>query len=115
MAHRELLGHWFSRRHSGLIALAEDGDPVFAAAGDADFVEMVVDPFAVHFELAEHLPGMADGGVGPASDGVLGRFVALGEVVGRAAVEAVSLALIPNPTSLVVVREVRRSGSAQLS
>jgi hypothetical protein len=91
----------------GMILLAEDGDPVLAAACDAHFVKMIVFPVAVHFELAEHLPGVPDGGVGPTMDGLFGRFLALRQVIRRASVEAVAFALVPDPTPFVVVRVIR--------
>ena len=97
----------YSFRPPGFTLLAENGDPVLAVVRDAYFVEFIVLPATVHLELAATLPRVTHGGPGPAVNGLFGCFMTLGEIVRRAAVESEPLALIPNPTALVVVRVVR--------
>src|SRR5688572_7329810 len=95
---------WFVNRLRRVVA-AEDGDVFASGNADADAVEAIIAPLAVHFEASAHLHRVSVRG-SPAPNGLLGCWISVGDVIGRPTFEAGLMSAMPAPLAVDDVVEI---------
>jgi hypothetical protein len=87
---------------------AEDRDVFVLVDADADAVEAVISPLAVHVKESAHLFVVADRVffIAPMANRLLGRLVSLGNVIGGEAAETGRPHALPHPSAADLVIEM---------